>query len=164
VRTVKAGRSAALLLLPFALSSCVRLREVPALPREAFVARLTLDSPPATVATGARFRVALLVENRSPVGWPRTGWTSRGRTLSAAYHWRAEDGSMAIFDGLRTPLRTALRPGERKRISLSVEAPPRPGAYVLEADLVQEGVAWFSNYGSPVARAAVRVEGHAVTP
>lgn len=161
---MKAGRSAALLLLPLALSSCVRLRQVPALPREAFVARLTLASPPPAVAPGARFRVRLLVENRSPVGWPRTGWTSRGRTLSAAYHWRTEDGSMAIFDGLRTPLRTALGPGEHARVSLSVEAPARPGAYVLEADLVQEGVAWFSDHGSPVARAAVRVEGHAVIP
>jgi hypothetical protein len=164
VKTVKAGLRATLLLLPLALSSCVRLREVPALPREAFVARLTLVSPPSAVAPGARFRVPLLVENRSPAGWPRTGWTSRGRTLSASYHWRAEDGSMAVFDGLRTPLRTALGPGESARVSLAVEAPSRPAAYVLEADLVQEGVAWFSDHGSPVARAAVRVEAHAVTP
>lgn len=137
---------------------------MPALPREAFVARLTLVSPPPAVAPGAWFRVPLLVENRSPVGWPRTGWTSRGRTLSASYHWRAEDGSIAVHDGLRTPLRSALGPGERARVSLSVVAPERPGAYVLEADLVQEGVAWFSDHGSPVARAAVRVEGHAIIP
>lgn len=142
----------------------MRLREVPALPREALVARLTLVSPPGAVAPGARFRVPLLVENLSPVGWPRTGWTSRGRTLSASYHWRAEDGSIAVHDGLRTPLRTALGPGERARVSLSVAAPVHPGAYVLEADLVQEGVAWFSDHGSPVARAAVRVEGQGVTP
>lgn len=142
----------------------MRLREVPALPREALVARLTLESPPGAVAPGARFSAPLLVENLSPVGWPRTGWTSRGRTLSASYHWRAEDGSIAVHDGLRTPLRTALGPGERARVSLSVAAPVHPGAYVLEADLVQEGVAWFSDHGSPVARAAVRVEGQGVTP
>lgn len=161
---MKPGLRVTLLLLPLALSSCVRLRQVPALPVEAFAARLTLMSPPAAVAPGARFRVPLLVENRSPVGWPRTGWTSRGRTLSASYHWRAEDGSTAVLDGLRTPLRTALGPGESVRVSLSVEAPARSGAYVLEADLVQEGVAWFSDHGSPLARAAVRVEGHAVIP
>jgi len=137
---------------------------VPALGREAFVARLTLVSPPAAVAPGARFTVPLLVENRSPVGWPRTGFTSRGRTLSASYHWKVADGSMAVHDGLRTPLRAALGPGKSMRVSLAVVAPGRPGAYVLEADLVQEGVAWFADHGSPVARAAVRVEGHAVTP
>lgn len=153
-----------LLLGAIALSSCVRLREVPALPREAFVARLTLSSPPLVVAAGSRFKVGLLVENRSAVAWPRTGWTSRGRTLSASYHWRAEDGSMAVHDGLRTPLRTALGPGESDRVSLSVAAPERPGAYVLEADLVQEGVAWFSDHGSPVARASVRVGVQVVTP
>jgi hypothetical protein len=158
------GRGAALALLGLALLSCVRLRDVPALPGEAFVARLTLVSPPAVASPGARFVVPLLVENRSPLGWPRTGFTSRGRTLSASYHWKTADGSMVVHDGLRTPLRTALGPGESTRVSLSVAAPERPGAYVLEADLVQEGVAWFADHGSVVARASVRVEGHAVTP
>lgn len=142
----------------------MRLREVPALPREACVARLTLVAPPAAVLPGARFTVPLLVENGSPVAWPRTRWTSRGRTLSASYHWKAADGSLAVLDGLRTPLRVALAPGEKTRVSLSVAAPAVPGAYVLEADLVQEGVAWFADHGSPVARAAVRVGSQAVTP
>jgi len=155
---------ASVFLLSLALSSCVRLREVPALPREAFVARLTLESAPGAMAPGAPFKVRILVENLSPVRWPRTGWTSRGRTLSASYHWRAEDGSIVVHDGLRTPLRTALGPGERAHVTLSVVAPRLEGSYVLEADLVQEGVAWFSDHGSPVARAAVRVEGQVVTP
>lgn len=142
----------------------MRLRDVPALPREAFSARLVLESPPRVVVPGARFTVPLVVENRSPVAWPRTGFTSRGRTLSASYHWRSEDGGTSVHDGLRTPLRTALAPGERARVCLAVEAPARPGSWVLEADLVQEGVAWFSDHGSQVARAAVRVEGQGVTP
>lgn len=137
---------------------------MPALPREAFVARLTLSSPPSVVAAGARFKVGLLVENRSAVAWPRTGWTSRGRTLSASYHWKAEDGSIVVHDGVRTPLRTALGPGESDHVSLAVEAPAHPGSFVLEADLVQEGVAWFSDHGSPVARASVRVGVQTVTP
>ncbi|MGZ5429678.1 MAG: hypothetical protein ACXWFS_11775 [Thermoanaerobaculia bacterium] len=161
---MKTRRRAALALVPLVLASCVRVRHVPALPEEAFAARLSLLSPPASVAPLARFTVPLLVENSSPVAWPRMGWGSRGRILSASYHWKAEDGSMTVHDGLRTPLRTALGPGERARVSLSVAAPVHPGAYVLEADLVQEGVAWFSDHGSPVARAAVRVEGQGVTP
>lgn len=142
----------------------MRLREVPALPREAFVARLTLEAAPGVVAPGAAFKVRMSVENLSPVKWPRTGWTSRGRTLSASYHWRTEDGSMVVYDGLRTPLRTALGPGESAHVTLDVAAPRRAGSYVLEADLVQEGVAWFADHGSPVARAAVRVVGQDVTP
>ncbi|MEO8055930.1 MAG: hypothetical protein ABI768_12305, partial [Acidobacteriota bacterium] len=65
---------------------------------------------------------------------------------------------------LRTPMTKALGPGESARVSVAVEAPSRPGAYVLEVDLVQEGVGWFGDHGSPVARAAVRVEGQTVTP
>jgi hypothetical protein len=137
---------------------------VRALPPEAFSARLTLGAPPAAVAPGARFTVGLAVENRSPVAWPRTGWTSRGRTLSASYHWRTTSGVLAVHDGVRTPLRRALAPGESARILLAVDAPAQAGDYVLEADLVQEGTAWFSDHGSAVARAAVRVGAQAVTP
>ena len=58
-------------------------------------------------------------------------------------------------------MRRALGPGESTRVAVEVEAPSRPGSYVLEMDLVQEGVGWFGEHGSPVAQAAVRVEGHA---
>ena len=161
---MKTPRRAALVWLPLVLASCVRVRHVPPLPPEAFAARLSLASSPASVAPRTRFTVPLVVENRSPVAWPRTTWTSEGRLLSASYHWKGEDGSMAVHDGLRTPLKKALGPGESARVSLAVEAPSRPGAYVLEVDLVQEGVAWFADHGSPVVRAAVRVEGQTVTP
>jgi hypothetical protein len=161
---VTTSRRAALALLPLVLASCVRVRHVPALPDEAFVARLSLLSPPASVAPLARFEVPLVVENRSPVAWPRTTWTSAGKLLNVSYHWTAGDGSMAVHDGVRTPVRKALGPGESTRMSVTVEAPPRPGAYVLEVDLVQEGVGWFGEHGSPVARTAIRVEGQTVTP
>lgn len=104
------------------------------------------------------------MENRSPIAWPRTTWTSAGKLLNVSYHWKAADDAMAVHDGLRTPMTKALGPGESARVSVAVEAPSRPGAYVLEVDLVQEGVGWFGDHGSPVARAAVRVEGQTVTP
>ena len=142
----------------------MRLRQVESLPREAFAAALAVESSPASVAPGARFRVELRVENRSPVAWPRMGFLSRGRVLSASYHWKTPDGTTAVHDGLRTPLRTALASGAATRVGLDVAAPERPGGYVLEVDLVQEGVAWFSDHGSPVARVPMTVGDQSLTP
>ncbi|MEO8055735.1 MAG: hypothetical protein ABI768_11290, partial [Acidobacteriota bacterium] len=111
------SRPAALALLLFVLASCVRVRHVPALPDEAFAARLSLLSSPASVAPLARFRTPLLVENRSPIAWPRTTWTSAGKLLNVSYHWKAADDAMAVHDGLRTPMTKALGPGESARVS-----------------------------------------------
>jgi hypothetical protein len=142
----------------------VRLREVAPLPPEAFRARLTLAPRAGPVPPGARFTLRLTAENLSPVVWPRMGYTSRGRVLSASYHWKRPDGSVAVHDGRRTPLRSAVRPGARIELALEIVAPDAPGAYLLEADLVQEGVAWFADRGSEVVRTPVTVGVQGVTP
>ena len=50
-----------------------------------------------------------------------------------------------------------LKPGEETEVPLLVAAPKEPGEYILEVDLVQEQVGWFSEKGSPTARAKVTV-------
>ncbi len=42
-------------------------------------------------------------------------------------------------------------PGERIDLILEVRAPTIEGDYILELDLVQEGVAWFKDHGSKTA-------------
>jgi hypothetical protein len=43
-------------------------------------------------------------------------------------------------------------------IPLLITAPEIPGDYVLEIDMVQEGVSWFGLKGSQTWRGNVRVE------
>jgi len=62
--------------------------------------------------------------------------------LLLCYHWRAEGGGMAVWDGLRTPLPRPLFDGEREEVVVGVEAPPRPGRYRLEITLLSEGERW----------------------
>jgi hypothetical protein len=50
-----------------------------------------------------------------------------------------------------------LRPGEETEVPLAITAPASPGDYILEVDLVQEQVAWFSDKGSHTARVKVTV-------
>ena len=44
-------------------------------------------------------------------------------------------------------------------MNLTVAAPSQPGEYVLELDVVEEGVTWFAQQGSAPLRLAVRVTG-----
>ncbi len=71
---------------------------------------------------------------------------------------RVADGQTLVtdMDG-RYGLQRDLRPGEEEDVPLVVTAPKEPGDYVLEVDLIQEQVAWFSDKGSPTARAKVTV-------
>jgi len=40
---------------------------------------------------------------------------------------------------------------------LGITAPKSPGDYTLEIDMVQEGVAWFSEKNSPTAKTKITV-------
>jgi hypothetical protein len=66
------------------------------------------------------------------------------------YHWFDADGSVATFEGLRTPLIPSLEPGTSANYELKVAAPRDPGEYRLRITLVQEGIRWFDELpGSP---------------
>jgi GT2 family glycosyltransferase len=73
------------------------------------------------------------------------------RALGLSYHWLdADDPSrVVVWEAPRTPIRRVLAPGETWSGELTVQAPERPGQYLLQADLVREGVAWFSTKGVP---------------
>ena len=43
-------------------------------------------------------------------------------------------------------------------VVLEVTAPDRPGRYLLRLDLVNEGVGWFADGGSPVVDVGLEVD------
>jgi O-antigen ligase len=62
-----------------------------------------------------------------------------------------------ILDGARTALPRDLAPGETATVSAQVQAPALTGTVVLQWDVVQETVAWFSTRGSTTAEVNVQV-------
>jgi hypothetical protein len=72
-------------------------------------------------------------------------------------HWLDVVGSCLRYDDGRTGL-PALEPGAEVEVVLRCTAPSILGDYLLEVDLVQEGVNWFAERGSPTARVKVTVE------
>jgi hypothetical protein len=63
---------------------------------------------------------------------------------------------MLINDDGRRALLRDLKPGETTELPLTVNA-PTPGRYILELDMVQEGVSWFGLAGSATVRIPVEV-------
>lgn len=98
-----------------------------------------LDQPESMVA-GREYSLRLVLHNTNG-----RVWTSQATPpVRIAYHWFTEDEpdrEALVWNGSRTELRA----GEGlSQCVVQVRAPDRPGRYLLQIDLVEEGVAWFS--------------------
>jgi hypothetical protein len=101
--------------------------------------------PPAEAAAGEEVAVAIRVGNRSDHTWSQPG----AGPMAAGNHWLdASGGRMVHQDDGRAPLPQMLRAGEEARLVLRMRAPAEPGRYVVEIDLVHEGVTWFADRGN----------------
>ncbi len=128
------------------------------LPEAAFRATLTPQALPTTLQIGQVVLLGVLVRNDGAVTWPlATVGRAERYQLRLGNRWFARAGGALVLDDARAPLPYDLPPGERVRLHLLITAPPEPGEYWLDIDLVQEGVSWFGDRGSPPTRIAVRV-------
>jgi hypothetical protein len=108
-----------------------------------------------TLAPGKRSAVIIQVSNISDARWSSVNLNP----LVLSYHIKTADGkSMVEFDGARTVLPGDIMPGQKIALSAIVIAPQIRGKYLLEFDLVQEGVAWFSSKGSRTATVRLNVD------
>jgi O-antigen ligase len=93
-----------------------------------------------TIYAGEYVTVPVTVRNEGPMLWK----AERSPFVHLSYHWRQEGkADYVIFDGVRSRLPRDVGPNESVTVQAVVAAPPKPGTYVLEWDLVQEDVAWF---------------------
>jgi hypothetical protein len=132
------------------------------LPDAGFKAQLTLPDAPAKLRAGQKETVQVHVKNASDVFWWARGGELNDRSdnfyyLAAGNRWLRPDGSLVTDMDGRYGISKDLKPGEETDVPLAVTAPKEPGDYILEVDLVQEQVAWFSDKGSPTARTKVTV-------
>jgi glycosyltransferase involved in cell wall biosynthesis len=118
---------------------------------------LRLDRPPYKVdylqceipprmAVGELYRCKVRLRNDGTTPWLPTTETDKGFNLS--YHWKTDDGMMYLKEGERTALPEAVRGGKAFALEMAIRAPLEPGRYLLELDMVREGVTWFSEAGS----------------
>jgi hypothetical protein len=102
-----------------------------------------------------------------PVTLSNRGWLTWQSTqlpvFALSYHWLSIDTEeVLIYDGLRTPFRTPVEPGEEATVHARVRAPGYPGTYLLVWDIVQEHRTWLSLEGVFPGRTIAKVEGQPV--
>jgi protein tyrosine phosphatase (PTP) superfamily phosphohydrolase (DUF442 family) len=120
-----------------------------------------LEAPPPSAAPGQQLRAVVRVVNRSPEAWIATSDSKTGIRLGARtigpFPTVPPDG----LDRLRAPRADApdvfrdhahigvWPPGTAREVELIFEAPGKPGVYLLQVDMVDEYVHWFSDLGRP---------------
>ena len=67
-------------------------------------------------------------------------------SANVSYHWYRDGTPPMLYEweGARGALPCRIAPGESGEDYLSVSAPREPGQYLLQLDLVEEHVAWYS--------------------
>jgi len=121
-------------------------------------AELTVESPPPSLRPGQQVKIEVIVKNVSNTAWLSGDRSGSRYRISLGNHWLDTSGNTITNDDGRSPVLMDLPPNQAVHVSLTVNAPRRVGEYLLELDLLQEGVSWFGLKGSHTWRGRVKVE------
>jgi 4-amino-4-deoxy-L-arabinose transferase-like glycosyltransferase len=127
------------------------------LPGSGFRALIQFLVQPNELLAGQKATLPVRVKNASDTTWLARERAGSLYQVSLGNHWLSPSGTIITNDDGRTALLTDLQPGDETDLSLTINAPAKPGDYLLEIDMLQEGVSWFAMKGSQSVRAPVRV-------
>jgi hypothetical protein len=122
-------------------------------------AKIEAASPPSKLKAGAKAPLVFKVKNLGGAVWPSRAGRDGRFQVNLGNRW-LDAGSGEVVNNMdsRTALASDLAPGAEAELPLTVTAPAKPGDYVLELDMVHEGVTWFHEKGSETLKLRVRVE------
>lgn len=132
------------------------------LPDRGFKAQVTVPDPPVKLRPGQKETITVRVKNLSDVIWWQRGGEPNDRADNKFYmavgnHWLDKDGKRTTEMEGHCGAGKDLRPGEETETTLLITAPKQPGEYILEVDMLQEGVCWFGDKGSTTSKTKVMV-------
>lgn len=132
------------------------------LPDSGFKAELSLPDPPERLRTGQVTVINIKVKNTSDVIWWQRGGETTDRTdntfyIAAGNRWLDKDGKKTSETEGHNGIPKDLKPGEEIEMTLQITAPKQPGEWTMELDMVQEGVSWFGDKGSPTTKVKINV-------
>ncbi len=119
-----------------------------------------------TVAGSARIagragmlaRLSMTVENTGDTTWLSTEDRLTGGYVTLGAHLYDAAGNLIRLGFLTERLPRDLAPGERVLVEKGFALPERAGRFLLRLDLVDEGIAWFSQKGSPTTDVELELE------
>ena len=147
---------------PSAASATPISKSAGPLPDRGFKAQITLSDPPSMLRAGQKEVITVKVKNTSDVVWWQRGGEINDRPDNKFYiavgnRWLDKDGRLTSETEGHNGISKDLKPGEEAEVTLQITAPKQPGDYILSLDMVQEGVNWFGEKGSPTTKAKVTV-------
>ncbi len=111
---------------------------------------------PVRARAGSLIPLRVRATNIGNTRWLRTS-ADVGQVMLGA-HLLDGQRRLLVLDHARTPLAKDLEPFATIEIESALAAPAVAGRYLIEIDLVAEGVAWFGSLGSPTAGFDLEVE------
>lgn len=132
------------------------------LPDNGFKAAVTPTDPPERMRAGQVEVITIKVKNTSDVIWFQRGGESNDSAdnkfyIAAGNRWLDKEGNLTAETEGHNGIPKTLKPGEETEMALQITAPKTPGDWILNLDMVQEGVAWFGEKGSPTTKIKVTV-------
>ena len=118
-----------------------------------FAANIRPDIEEISIKEGKRAELKLEIKNIGRQPWHITG----PNTCFLSYHLLDQTGGTIKFDNRRFTLPQKVLPRQSVAVNLTLRSPLEPGRYILEFDLLREGIAWFKDSGSPTAEITLTV-------
>lgn len=134
------------------LQQAEEIAPVPA-PPSAFRAGFEINNPLPLMARGQSADVPVSIRNLSRQKW----LPGEQSGLALASRWFQEDGSVVAGAVAGVLLERALGPNETCEMIAKVKVPNKTGQFILEIDMCEQGIAWFSDRGSVPYRSNVKV-------
>jgi hypothetical protein len=109
-----------------------------------------------TVTAPDPIHVSLEATNEGQAVW--LAWAKHYKgTVRLGWHWRTGENYLPGMSG-RVSLRYDVLPRQSHDFRVAIDPPRALGTYFLEVGLVSEGIAWFSDRGTPNVHMIVNVD------
>ncbi|HKY27718.1 MAG TPA: hypothetical protein VJM12_07220 [Pyrinomonadaceae bacterium] len=114
---------------------------------------------PSVMRPGEKVTVRFKIKNLGYSTWPAVGNKEGRYQVNLRNRWLNADGTGEVnsLDG-GTAMQADLAPGKEAELPLTITAPSVAGEFIVEVDMVHEGVTWFYERGATSLRLRVRVE------
>jgi len=106
-----------------------------------------------SVLAGDKLHIDFQLKNTGQKIWS----SSAENPCLLSYHLLDEDGQISQYDNRRFSLPEDTLPGQKIELTIDVKSPLEKGRYILEFDLLREGLSWFKDYGSKTLEIALTV-------
>lgn len=108
-------------------------------------ARILPDKYDITIKTGDKAKLNMELLNQGSFIWLANG----SNAVHLSYHVLDRSKKILDYDNERFILPHDMRPDDSAKIDVELDLQLAEGEYILEFDLVEEGLTWFAEKGSP---------------